>query len=347
MPAAFPKIVVVIADPDENSRESIGRYLRGKGLDTVEVSDGGKALSEILIRHPDILLLDLSVGVLAPDRLVRILQTNPNTKAIPILYLSDKGRAITGFRPGIDEFLRKPVDEEEMFRRIQRALFPDSMREGRSFLRLGPLEPAPVKSEFLSSDDVARLHSLAGEEGGDSGNGSMGRIVFFLPDPSLMESIVIAIGQYQEFEADRTFFSHHREGEVHMGMFGKIRVGESKSLLLYAFPYLRSTSPLWYAMAPRPIGIIAFMKDEMSSSLEGLLAVSDYTRGAEAQGILAVMGKTFTNFGLGENTHLLFRNRVEQLGGTLKVQEMEQLSPGEIRDSMAHVVRQYLDGGKR
>jgi hypothetical protein len=100
---------------------------------------------------------------------------------------------------------------------------------------------------------------------------------------------------------------------------------------------------VWYAIAPRPAGIIAFLKDEVSSSLEGLLAVSDYTRGAEARVVLAVMGKTFTNFGLGENTLKLFQNRVEKLGCSLKVQEMERLSPEEIRDALARVVKQYLE----
>jgi hypothetical protein len=95
------------------------------------------------------------------------------------------------------------------------------------------------------------------------------------------------------------------------------------------------------------VGIIAFLKDEVSSSLEGLLAVSDYTRGADARVVLAVMGKTFTNFGLGEHTLRLFQNRVEKLGCILKVQEMEQLSPAEIRDALARVVRQYIEGENR
>jgi hypothetical protein len=63
--------------------------------------------------------------------------------------------------------------------------------------------------------------------------------------------------------------------------------------------------------------------------------------------VLAVMGKTFTNFGLGENTLRLFQNRVEKLGCSLKVQEMERLSPAEIRDALARVVRQYLEEEKR
>jgi hypothetical protein len=172
------------------------------------------------------------------------------------------------------------------------------------------------------------------------------RIALFLPDSSLLEGIVLAMGQFREFELDSAFFALRRKEGFPIGKFGRIRVGEKSSLFLYAFPYLRSTSPVWYAIAPRPAGIIAFLKDEVSSSLEGLLAVSDYTRGADARVVLAVMGKTFTNFGLGENTLRLFQNRIEKLGCSLKVQEMEQLSPEEIRDALARVVRQYLEGEK-
>jgi hypothetical protein len=73
------------------------------------------------------------------------------------------------------------------------------------------------------------------------------------------------------------------------------------------------------------------------------MAVSDYTRGASARVVLAVMGKAFTEFGLGENTIRLFRNRVERLGCTMKIREMEQLTAEEIRDSLSAVIRQQLE----
>ena len=116
------------------------------------------------------------------------------------------------------------------------------------------------------------------EEMGSFSDSNVGRVVFFLPDPSLLEGIVLALGQFREFEVDTTFFSLRRKEGAPIGMFGTLRVGAGSSLRMYAFPYIRSTSPLWYALAPRPIGIIAFLKDEVSSSLEDLLAVSDYTR---------------------------------------------------------------------
>jgi hypothetical protein len=218
--------------------------------------------------------------------------------------------------------------------------------KSRGILKIGVFETHTAKSEFLPPEDLARMRSRM-EERSAYTDGTMGRIAFFLPDSSLLEGVVLALGQFREFELDRAFFALRRKGGFPIGMFGRIRVGQGTSLMLYALPYLRSTSPLWYAIAPRPVGIIAFLKDEVSSSLEGLLAVSDYTRGADAGVVLAVMGKTFTNFGLGENTLRLFQNRVEKLGGSLKVQEMERLSPEEIRDALARVVRQYLEGEKR
>src|SRR5512134_381763 len=518
MPATVATKKILIADPSEKSRQALGHFLREKGMEVLEAVDGSKALAEALLHRPDLLVLDLSVGVLEPDRLIQILRTNPNTKSIPIFFLSDKEKSVSGFRAGVDEFIRKPFHEEEILLRLQRSLFQDSLsevfsgdseisgniaqvflpdlwqmlsmnlksgilqvegekisgsiyiekgeivsavtqnitgekalfrmlplKEGkfrflpgkvgvrrtihapsqhvvlegmrqfdelvklgdrkpalndsvvigkdarivsgaggavreilrlaefcnrvedivnncsstdltvyrtllqlskRGFLRIGAFEPLPAKSEFLPAEDLARLRGRMEERSSFAG-GATGRIAFFLPDATLLEGVVAALGRFREFEVDGAFFALRRMEGIPIGRFGRIRVGDGNFLLLYAFPYLRSSSPIWYALAPRPAGIIAFLKDEVSSSLEGLLAVSDYTRGTDARVVLAVMGKTFTNFGLGENTLRLFQNRVEKLGCILKVKEMEQLSPGEIRDALGRVVRQYLEGEKK
>ncbi len=506
---------ILIADPSETSRRDLLRFFRTKGYKVIDAADGSRALAEALLKRPDILLLDLSLPGLGPDRLVQILRTNPHTKNIPIFFLSDQEKSVPGFRPGIDEFIRKPFHGDEVLLRIQRTLFQDniteslagdseisgnlaqiflpdlwqilsmnkksgvvqvegegtggsiyidqgeivsaraqntlgekalyrliSLREGRfrflpgkvevratihsstqsvlmeglrqideilnlgaelpspddsvilaksarsisggsgvvrevlllaefcnsvkdlvnncsypdlvvfetllelkkrGMLRIGRFEAPRTKSEFLPPEEMARLRTSLEEMGNFSESGE-GRIVFFLPDPELLEGVVLALGQHREFQVDSAFFSLRREEAPPIGMFGKLTIGEGSHLLLYVFPYLRSTSPLWYALAPRPLGIVAFLKDEVSSSLEALLAVSDYTKGSDARVVLAVMGKSFTNFGLGENTIRLFQSRLEKLGCFLKVQELDQLSPEEIRDALARVVRQYLQG---
>jgi CheY-like chemotaxis protein len=506
---------VLIADPSDKSRQALSNYLREKGLEIIEATDGSKALAETLLRKPDILLLDLSVPILPPDRLIQILRSNPNTRSMPVFFLSDREQSVSGFRQGMDEFIRKPFHEEEILLRIQRTLFQDPLSEAltgdseisgnlsqiflpdlwqmlamnrkngilqveaerisgsvyiergeivsantrnivgekalfrliplkegkfrflpgkvgvrrtiftpsqqailegmrhddelrrigdalphpadavavvpeaqeiaaaggvireilllaefcatveeivdncgfpdlvvyealialqtRGVLHFGNFDARPRKSEFLPSEDLARLRARL-EDHGASGGEASGQIVFFLPDPSLLEGLLMALGKFRDFEVDNVFFSLRRKEGIPAGMFGRLRVGEKSSIRLYAFPYLRVLSPVWYTLAPSPLGIVVFLKDEMSGSLESLMAVSDYTRGVSARVVLAVMGNSFADFGIGENTLRLFRNRVERLGCALKVRAMEQVTAEEIRDSLASVIRQFLDG---
>jgi len=507
---------VLVADPADHTRQALALYLREKGMEVLEVTDGSKALAETLLRRPSVLLLDLSVPVLAPERLVQILRSNPNTKDLPVFFLSDQERSISGFRPGVDQFIRRPFHEEEVFQRIQRALFQDPLSEiltgdseisgnlsqifipdlwqmlsmnrksgilqvegdrvsgsiyiekgdiisastqsivgekalyrmipltvgkfrflpgkvgvrrtiftpnqhtileglrqddelsklgdalpspadsvvvvgdakaiasaggairevlmlcefcsrvedivnncnfpdlavyeallslkERGILEIGGFDARPSKSEFLPIGDIARLNALLAERGSARGE-NIGRIVFFLPEPGLMEGLVMALGKYRDFQVDSVFFSLRRKEGFPLGSFGRLSVGENSAILLYAFPYQRSASPLWYSLAPSPLGIIVFLEDDMTGSLENLMAVSDFARGTATRVLLAVTGKSFAEFGLGENALRLFRNRVERLGCTLKIREMEQVTAGEIRDSLATVIHQTLDGG--
>jgi CheY-like chemotaxis protein len=506
---------VLIADPYDKSRQALSTYLREKGLEIIEAADGSKALAETLLRKPDILLLDLSVPILPPERMVQILRSNPNTQSMPIFFLSDREQSVSGFLQGVDEFIRKPFHEEEILLRIQRALYQDPLSEAltgdseisgnlsqiflpdlwqmlamnrkngilqveaehisgsvyiergeiisavtrniagekalfrliplkegkfrflpgkvgvrrtiftpsqqailegmrhddelrrlgdtlphptdavavvpeaheiaaaggvireilllaefcatveeivdncgfpdlvvyealialqtRGVLRFGNFDARPRKSEFLPSEDLARLRGRLEDHGSGAGEAS-GQIVFYLPDPSLLEGLMMALGKFRDFEVDNVFFSLRREEGIPAGMFGRLRVGEKCSIHLYAFPYLRVLSPLWYTLAPSPLGIVVFLKDEMLGSLETLMAISDYTRGVSARVVLAVMGNSFADFGIGENTLRLVRNRVERLGCALKVRAMEQVSAEEIRDSLAAVIRQFLEG---
>ena len=120
---------VLIADPSDKSRQALATYLREKGLEIIEAADGSKALAETLLRKPDILLLDLSVPILPPERLVQILRSNPNTRLMPVFFLSDREQSVSGFRQGVDEFIRKPFHEEEILLRIQRSLYQDPLSE--------------------------------------------------------------------------------------------------------------------------------------------------------------------------------------------------------------------------
>ncbi|MBP2673781.1 MAG: response regulator receiver protein [Deltaproteobacteria bacterium] len=506
---------VIIGDPVDKHRQALALFLREKGMEVIEAPDGSRALAETLLRKPDVLLLDLSVPILGPDRLVQILRSNPNTRDMPIFFLSDQERSITGFRPGVDQFLRRPFQEEEVLQRIQRFLYKDPfsevlagdseisgnlsqffipdlwqmlsmnrksgilqvegehltgsiyiergeivsastqnlvgekalfrmipLKEGkfsflpgkagvrrtiytpnqhtileglrhddelrrigdalpspndfvavvkdtkeispsegavrevlllagfcsrvedivnnchfpdlvvykallslkeRGILSIGPDDEHPARSEFLPPGDLSRIGAKLIESAA-AGDDGIWRIVFFLPDPTLVEELVLALGKFRDFEVDRVFFSLRAKEGIPMGTFGRLRLADNCSIFLHAFPYQRSASPLWYSLAPSPLGIIVFLKDGLTGSLENLMSVSEFTRGTSTRALLALTGKGYSEAGLGENTLRLFRNRIERLGASLKVREMEQVTSGEIRDSLVEVIRQSLEG---
>src|SRR4030067_1146764 len=120
---------ILIADPSEKSRRSLHQFLRGKGYEVIDAADGSKALAETLLRRPRTLLLDLAVAGLGADRLVQILRPNPKPKNIPIFFLSEQEKSVPGFRPGVDEFIRKPFHGDEVLLRIQRTLSQDNITE--------------------------------------------------------------------------------------------------------------------------------------------------------------------------------------------------------------------------
>jgi protein-tyrosine kinase len=115
---------VLIADPADLSRRSLARILRDDVMEVVEVLDGMKALSETMLRKPDILVLTLSLPVLATDRLVGILRTNPTTREIPILFLGDPRQDVPEAGDGVAEVIHRPFRNEDVLARIRGMLTP-------------------------------------------------------------------------------------------------------------------------------------------------------------------------------------------------------------------------------
>ena len=110
---------VMIADPADLSRHSLARALRDQGLEVIEAPDGGKALSDAMVRKPDLLVLSLSLPVLPTDRLVGILRTNPTTREIPILFLGDPRQDVPEAGDGGAEVIHRPFLDEDVLARVR------------------------------------------------------------------------------------------------------------------------------------------------------------------------------------------------------------------------------------
>ena len=94
-------------------------------LDSFEIlvaENGETGCAMALSEQPDIIIMDLDMPVVDGWEATRRLKSNPATKAIPIIALS--AHAMSGSREralaaGCDEFDTKPVDFEQLIKKVK------------------------------------------------------------------------------------------------------------------------------------------------------------------------------------------------------------------------------------
>lgn len=110
---------VMVVEDDTNTRKLMQAVLTQYGYEPVPACDGIEALSILDKKHIDLIMLDVMMPRMDGFTLSRELRAAGNT--IPILMVtakelpSDKKQ---GFQAGTDDYMVKPVDEEEMVLRI-------------------------------------------------------------------------------------------------------------------------------------------------------------------------------------------------------------------------------------
>jgi CheY-like chemotaxis protein len=114
--------ILYIEDNDDNVYML---KLRFEMLDSFEVlvaENGETGCALALSEQPDIIIMDLDMPVVDGWEATRRLKSNPATKSIPVIALS--AHAMSGSREkalaaGCDEFDTKPVDFEQLIKKVQ------------------------------------------------------------------------------------------------------------------------------------------------------------------------------------------------------------------------------------
>ena len=114
---------ILIADDDKHTRILFSAVLRKAGYNVFTAENGKDALMMLDKTHIDLVLLDIMMPEMDGFEFTEIIRKSGNS--IPILMVtakqlkSDKHR---GFLVGTDDYITKPVDEEEMLLRIKALL---------------------------------------------------------------------------------------------------------------------------------------------------------------------------------------------------------------------------------
>lgn len=114
---------IMVVEDDANTRKLMEAVLLQNGYEVLLAEDGVDALEKLCGRHADLIVLDLMMPHMDGYEFTRRLRKANND--VPILMVTakeapaDKRR---GFLAGTDDYMVKPVDEEEMLLRIKALL---------------------------------------------------------------------------------------------------------------------------------------------------------------------------------------------------------------------------------
>jgi len=123
----FNNSLVIVVDDDPDVLRFIRRVLEKHfpSYDIMEFDDGLKVIDVLIDGNPKLMILDINLPCFGGLELCRLVRKWPRLNRMPIL-------AITGLlthkiedtmlRQGASEFLRKPFDQNELARTIERLL---------------------------------------------------------------------------------------------------------------------------------------------------------------------------------------------------------------------------------
>jgi signal transduction histidine kinase/ActR/RegA family two-component response regulator len=113
-----PRLSVLYIEDNPASVEVVTRYLRGRGDARLRTASSGQAGLAAAVREvPDIILLDLHLGDLRGEEVLRELRTEPATAAVPVIILSaeaSSGMIRRLIAAGAAGYLTKPVQLAEL-----------------------------------------------------------------------------------------------------------------------------------------------------------------------------------------------------------------------------------------
>ena len=129
------KKTILIVDDEQPIIDMLVYNLEKEGYNTLEATDGEKAVDIALNNTPDLILLDIMIPKMDGLSVCKRIRHNLN---VPIIMLSAKGEEIDkilGLELGADDYITKPFSIRELMARIKA-----NLRKGKGSYEEGKIE---------------------------------------------------------------------------------------------------------------------------------------------------------------------------------------------------------------
>ena len=115
---------ILIVEDDRTVRELLKHRL-GKHYDVATATNGKDALDHVETTIPDLIISDIMMPKMDGFALQSALQSDKNTRVIPFIFLTaraDEPARKQGERTGVDDYITKPFDMDQLLSRVERLL---------------------------------------------------------------------------------------------------------------------------------------------------------------------------------------------------------------------------------
>ncbi len=140
MTAEAPKPEVLVIDDEIQIRRLLRVTLEAGGFVVRDCDSGQLGLSELALRRPDIVVLDLGLPDISG---VEVLQRLREWTRVPVLILSVLGGEddkVAALDAGADDYLTKPFNGRELLARLRVMMRHTQPDDGISIVRFGAIE---------------------------------------------------------------------------------------------------------------------------------------------------------------------------------------------------------------
>lgn len=108
---------LLVVDDEPNLLRAVAACLKTEGYEVNTARSGREALVQMAEVIPDLVVSDIRMPGMDGYQLARQLRGSPRTALVPVVFLTAKDETadrIEGFRAGVDAYLTKPFEPEEL-----------------------------------------------------------------------------------------------------------------------------------------------------------------------------------------------------------------------------------------
>lgn len=161
----------ILVVEDEHTLRRLLEYRLSKQYDVKTAANGEEALSRVSENIPDLIVSDIMMPKMDGFALQTALQGQKNTRAIPFIFLTAKADETSrkkGMRTGVDDYITKPFDIEQLLSRIERLLERTKIYQTQLDAKIGKDFSQKLMPKKLPSVDGYKLyfHNSPREHGG-------------------------------------------------------------------------------------------------------------------------------------------------------------------------------------